>query len=166
VLTLYHCLLYLYPAAYRQEFGEEMTSVFSEAWQSMASNLAARFQFCTREVQGLIFSAAREHLHVFMGSGNSFRRFKMRPEFHFPRSTVVLMLVIFAGVVLTIVKATSVELAYGVTLGTVWPSLISILLCMIVTMFAVAAIGWGILHALGRTGAHRMANIEIWPKAK
>ena len=90
----------------------------------------------------------------------------MRPEFHFPRSTVVLMLVIFAGVVLTIVRATGVEVAYGVRLGTVWPSLISILVCMVLTMFTSAAIGWGILHMLGRTGAHRMANIEIWPKAK
>jgi hypothetical protein len=166
VLTLYRCLLYLYPAAYRQEFGEEMTSVFSEAWQSMAQNLPARFLFCAREVRGLVFSAVREHLHVLLGSGNSFGRIKMRPEFRFPRSTVVLMLAIFAGVVLTIVKATGVELAYGVTFGTVWPSLISILVCMVLTMFAVAAIGWGVLHALGRTGAHRMANIEIWPKAK
>lgn len=166
MLTLYRCLLYLYPAAYRQEFGEEMKSVFCEARPSMAQNRAARFRFGAREVRGLIFSVVREHLHAFMGSGNSFRRLEMRPEFHFPRSTVFLMLAIFAGVVLTIAKATGVELAYGVTLGTVWPSLISILVCMALSMFAVAAIGWGILHALGRTGAHRMANMQIRPKAK
>jgi hypothetical protein len=30
-LTLYRWLLYLYPAHYRAEFGEEMTSVFRDA---------------------------------------------------------------------------------------------------------------------------------------
>lgn len=90
----------------------------------------------------------------------------MRPEFRFPRSTVLLMLILFAGVVLTIVKATSVELAYGITLGTVWPSLLSVLVAMVVTMSAAAAIGWGILHSLRRSGVRRLAAMQTWPEPK
>ena len=166
VLSVYRFFLYLFPAAYRQEFGQEMEAVFSEAQRSTAPNLAARFRFCMREVGGLLSGAGREHLRGIMGPAISFRRFPMRPEFRFPRSSVVLMLVIFLGVLLTIVKVTSVEMAYGVTLGTVWPSLVSILVCMVLMMFAAALIGWGILHALGHSGARRMAKMQTWPGLK
>ena len=113
MLTLYYCLLYFYPREYRRCFGQEMFWVFSTAHDGLSANLRARIGFCFREVRGLLWGAMREHIRGITGPTNSVRRFEMRPEFHFPRSTVFLMLVIFAGVVLTIVKATSVELAYG-----------------------------------------------------
>ena len=31
MITFYRCLLYLYPSLYRQEFAEEMVSVFRDA---------------------------------------------------------------------------------------------------------------------------------------
>lgn len=166
MLALYRCFLYMYPAAYRQEFGDEMTAVFAEARQSTSQNSATRLQFYVREVSGLLCGAMREHLCGFLGPASSFRRFEMRPEFRFPRSTVLLMLILFAGVVLTIVKATSVELAYGIPLGTVWPSLLSVLVAMVVTMSAAAAIGWGILHSLRRSGVRRLAAMQTWPEPK
>jgi hypothetical protein len=81
----------------------------------------------------------------------------MQPQFRFPRSTVFLMLVIFAGVVLTIRMASSVA---GDIVGAVWPSLISVLGLMVLTMCAAAAIVCGILHTLRRSGVHRLENLD------
>lgn len=81
----------------------------------------------------------------------------MQPEFRFPRSTVFLMLVIFAGVVLTIMKAASV--AGGLA---VWPSLVSVLVFMLLTMCTAAALVLGILHGLRRSGVHRLENVHSW----
>jgi hypothetical protein len=67
------------------------------------------------------------------------------------------MLVVFAGVVLAIAKASRVA---GDTLGSVWPSLVSVLAFMLLTMCAAAAVVWGILHTLRRSGIHRLENIH------
>lgn len=90
----------------------------------------------------------------------------MKPEFRFPRSSVFLMLVVFAGVLLTIAKAASVEITYDSKSGTVWPSLLSVLAFMIATMLPAAAIGWGILHSLRRSGTRRLAAMQTWPGSK
>ena len=37
MLSLYRCLLYLYPAAYRYEYGEEMAGVFCEGLSDVRS---------------------------------------------------------------------------------------------------------------------------------
>jgi len=86
----------------------------------------------------------------------------MQRQFRFPRFTVLLMLVIFAAVILTIAKAMSVSVAYGATPGTVWPSLISVFGAMAVSMCAAAAVIWGILHSLRRSGVHRLENVQSW----
>ena len=83
----------------------------------------------------------------------------MQPQFRFPRSTVFLMLLIFAGTLLTIAKASSIA---GDISGSVWPSLISVLILMLLTMCAAAAVVWGILHSLRRSGAHRLENVQSW----
>ena len=79
----------------------------------------------------------------------------MQPQLRFPRSTVFLMLVILAGVVLTIAEATKVA---GDTLGSGWRTLISMLVFMLLSMCTVAAVVWGILHGLRRSGIHRLQN--------
>jgi len=81
----------------------------------------------------------------------------MQPQFRFPRSTVFLMLVIFAGVVLTIAKASSIA---GDTVGSVWPSLVSVMVFMLLTMSTAAAVVVGILHTLRRSGIHRLENVQ------
>ena len=83
----------------------------------------------------------------------------MRPEFRFPRSTVFLMLVIFAGVVLTIAKASEIVVKYGGP-SVIWPSLVLTLATVILLALAAATSIWGILFALRRTGAHRLADLE------
>ena len=88
----------------------------------------------------------------------------MRPEFRFPRSTVFLMWVILAGVVLAIQKAKAVvAMNEGLRLETVaiWHPLfwLSPLAVVLAIVFAV----WGILFALRRTGMHRLANVQTPP---
>lgn len=154
-LTVYCWLLRLYPRSYREEFGEEMTSVFRDASSELPPTLTAKLGFYGREFCGLLSAALRAHFDRLFGPSGSFRRFDMHPQFRFPRSTVLLMLVIFAAVVLTISKAASI--AGGLA---VWPSLLSVLVFMLLTMCAAAVIVLGILHSLRRSGVHRLQNVQ------
>ena len=159
-LTVYCWLLCLYPGRYRHEFGEEMTSVFHDARSALPKEMAAKIGFYRREFCGLLSGAVCAHLDRLLGPGNPVPRFDMQRQFRFPRSTVFLMLVIFAGVILTIAKAMSISVAYGAPAGTVWPSLISVFGVMTVIGCAAAAVAWGILYSLRRSGAHRLENVQ------
>ena len=159
VLTVYCWLLYLYPGSYHHEFGEEMTSVFCRARSELSPTLTAKIRFYRREFCGLLSGALCAHFDRLFGPAISFRRFYMQPQFRFPRSTVFLMLVIFAGVLLAIAKAGSVA---GDTLGSAWPSLVSVLVFMLLSMCAAAAVVLGILHTLRRSGVHRLENVQSW----
>jgi hypothetical protein len=161
-LTVYCWLLYLYPGSYRHEFGEEMASVFHDARSGVPTGMAAKINFYRREFWGLCSGAVSAHLDRVFGPAIPFPRLNMRPEFRFPRSTVFLMAVIFVGVVLTIAKAMSVSVAYGAAPGFVWPSFISIFGLMPTLICVVAAVVWGILHSLRRSGVHRLENIQSW----
>ncbi|HYL96622.1 MAG TPA: hypothetical protein VET69_12535 [Terriglobales bacterium] len=161
-LTVYCWLLCFYPASYRHEFGEEMTSVFREARSELPPGLVVKSSFYGREFSGLLSGALRAHFDRLFGPVTHFRRFAMQSQFRFSRSTVLLMLVIFAAVILTIAKAMSVSVTYGATPGTVWPSLISVFGAMAVSMCAAAAVIWGILHSLRRSGVHRLENVQSW----
>src|SRR5215472_15795572 len=116
---LYQGLLHLYPAAYRQEFGEEMQSVFLHAQaEHSITPVLKRATFCARELFGLVSGAAQARLLSLFGFDDwiRLRRFNMRLQFRFPASTVLLMCVILAGVVLAIEKAkTIVKIKEGVT---------------------------------------------------
>ncbi|HKH97624.1 MAG TPA: hypothetical protein VJ999_00835 [Candidatus Sulfotelmatobacter sp.] len=171
MLTLYRCLLYLYPAIYRREFGEEMTSVFLQAQLAVRNgNLAARVSFCAREIPGLLSGAMLERFHKTTGSYDSmaFRGFNVRPEFQFPRFTVFLMLVILAGVVLSLEKARGIQMKYGAgaSLMSVWPALPWALALMLLIVSATVVLVLGLLFALRRTGVHRFANLQPWPERK
>lgn len=90
----------------------------------------------------------------------------MRPEFRFPRSTVILMLVVFAGVMLTVEKARVVQSKYGPVYVSMCSSLAWFLGFVLLVTFAAAACIWGILFALGQTGTQRLANLETGVNAK
>jgi hypothetical protein len=156
-LTVYSWLLCLYPGSYRREFGEEMTSVFREARSELPPVLPAKIRFYRREFCGLLWGALRAHFERLFGPVIPFRRFYMQPQFRFPRSTVLLMLVILAGVVLTIAEAGSVA---GDTLGSAWRSLVSVLVFMLLIMCSTAAVVCGILYRLRRSGVHRLENVN------
>ncbi|MGA8772845.1 MAG: hypothetical protein WB536_00560 [Terriglobales bacterium] len=138
-----------------------MTSVFQQAYAvGQAGNLLARISFYMRETGGLLLGALRERARgIFGNQGIPFRRFDMRLEFRFPRSTVFLMVLIFAGVVLTISKASGIESKYGSS-SAVWPSLVLTLATVASLALASAGLIWGILFALQRTGVHRLADLE------
>jgi len=159
-LKVYCWLLCLYPGSYRGEFGEEMTSVFCDARSALPPALAVKISFYGREVGGLLSGALRAHFDRLFGPATPFRRFSMQPQFRFPRSTVFLMIVIFATVVLTIAKASSIG---GDSTGSaVWPSLASVLVFMLLTMCTASAVVWWILHNLRRSGVHRLESVQSW----
>jgi hypothetical protein len=155
VLTAYHWLLCLYPASHRDEFGEEMTSVFGDARSALPAGLAAKLSFYRPEFCGLLSGAVSAHFNRLFGPAISFPRFYMQPQFRFPRSTVFLMLVILAGIVLTIAAASNVA---GDTMGSACRTVLSVLGFMLLTMCTAAAVVWGILHAFRRSGVHRIGG--------
>jgi hypothetical protein len=171
MFTLYRALLYLYPSAHRCEYGEEMMAVFlavqAETWKK---GRLARCLFCVRELQGLLAGALREHFQMTTCSRRLSplfsRRLTMRSEFRFPKTTVTLMTLILAGVLLAIEKAKAIQSAVPYSnphVGpippvefTLWP--------LLIVVFAGActagAMGWAILFALHRSGVHRLAEFD------
>lgn len=164
MLRFYRRLLCLYPAAYRHEFGPEMTSVFAQARQAIREEpLLRRGFFYAREAGGLLSGAARSHLGYV--SGNDWipiRRFEMHRQFRFPRSTVFLMCVILAAVVFAIEKAQHIQAdRTGAQLRT---ETAAPLILTFIVVYVAAAAGWGILFAFRRTGMHRLDNLQDLPK--
>jgi hypothetical protein len=167
MLILYRCLLYLYPSGYRRECAAEMAIVFRQAQDAARSEtLAIRALFYAREIPGLLSGALQEHLRRVAGSDDwiPLRRFDMRREFRFPRSTVFLMLVSLAVVVVSLEKAKSIQVKYGAgaSLISVWPALPWALGLMLLIVSATVVVVWGILFALQRTGVHRLTNLQPW----
>ena len=171
MLRVYRSLLYLYPARYRREFGEEQSSVFHQAQQELRNTaITARGLFLAREIAGLLVGALHEHCYSIIGAHDWYpmRRFDMRSEFRFPRSTVVLMLVIFLGIVLALETSRSIQLRHGAgfTLISVYSSFWESLALGFALASAAAAIGWLVLFALRRSGMHRLSHLQTWPDQK
>jgi hypothetical protein len=164
VLTAYCWLLRLYPRGYRNQFGEEMTSVFREGCSNLPPALPAKIRFYRREFCGLLSGALYAHFDRIFGPGIPFRRFDMQPQFRFPRSTVFLMWVILAGVLLAIEKAKTIQVKYGPQeVMAVWNSLPLFLFLFPALACAIVAAVWGLLFALRRTGMHRLDSVRTWP---
>jgi hypothetical protein len=163
MLRFYKWLLYLYPPVYRREFGDEMISVFRDLQKEVRDrSFRERISFRTRESAGLLAAALQEHLRNISGRYRliSFTRFDMRPEFRFPRSTVFLMSIVFAGVILAMEKANTIQMKYEPGSRSIWPSLPWFLGLTLLFTCVIVVVVWGVLFALGRTGAHRQANIR------
>ncbi|HTW58207.1 MAG TPA: hypothetical protein VMD99_08755 [Terriglobales bacterium] len=163
MLSFYQCLLYLYPATYRHEFAEEMLSVFRDARRDVSSEARARrIGFYARETWGMFSGALRERVAIFTGGYRpiSFARFDMRLEFRFPRATVVLMSIIFAGVILAMRDADRIQVKYGGGDWSIWPSLPWFLGIAFLLTCALAVAVVAVLFALRRTGAHRLESLE------
>jgi hypothetical protein len=163
MLTFYRGLLYLYPSLYRREFAEEMVCVFRDAQADvLAGGFRERICFPVRETCGLLGGAVQEHIRAVTGRYPliSFTRFNMRAEFRFPRSTVFLMSIIFAGVIVAMEKANTIQVKYGEGSTSIWPSLPWFLGLMLLFTCVMCAARLGILFALRRTGAHRLADIQ------
>jgi len=167
MLTVYCWLLCLYPRSYRHEFGDEMTSVFRDARIELPPALAAKVSFYGREFCGLLSGALCAHFDRVFGPAISFPRFHMQRQFRFPRSTVFLMCMILASVVLAINKAVNiVEQKKGLPLGTTaaWEPMLAALLLTLALIFAVVITVWAVLFATRRTGMHRLENLHTRPE--
>ena len=168
---LYRSLLYLYPSADRHEFGDEMTTVFREV-QSEATKqgLVAQALFWVREVHGLLAGALRAHLRtiadIHYPSPIFSRRLSMRSEFRFPKATVTLMTIILAAVVMAIEKATAIENSIAPSsphVGPIQPAHFTFLpTLLLILSFAclLGILGWVVLFALHRSGAHRLEDFD------
>jgi hypothetical protein len=85
MVRAYRSLLYLYPAACRLEFGDEMTYVFARAQTEVRENgrFLTRAFFYAREFLGLLAGGFTAHLCNLFGLDHwlPFRRFDMRSGF-------------------------------------------------------------------------------------
>ncbi len=171
MLTVYQHLLRLYPAAHRQQFGDEMLEVFREVWaENETKMLMPRTLFWVHEVAGLVRGAAAEHLRTLIGAeiGISLttRRFTMRNGFRFPKATAVLMALILAGVVLAIQKGEAISASLpnvNPQIGPIQPvhsTLLPPIALFLAFFYAAGLIGWAILFALRRSGVHRLAEMS------
>jgi len=169
MIRFHGCLFYLYPPSYRREWREEMTAVLRDAQTDIRSrSLRERLAFDARETLGLLAGALQEHLRIVSGHSPlmSFTRFNMRPEFRFPRSTVVLMSVIFGGVMFAMKEASSIQAKYGSASESMWrtfPGFAGLTFGFALVMVAIA---WAILFALGRSGVHRLENLPPGTKTE
>lgn len=165
LLTVYCWLLWLYPGSYREEFGEEMTTVFRAARCDLPPALAVRMSFYRREFCGLLSGSLCAHFDRLFGPAIPFPRFYMQRQFRFPRSTVFLMFLILAGVMLAIGEARNiVQMTQHLSpaTATAWglmPWGLLFVLALILAGVAAAA-AWGFLFALRRSGVHRLENLQ------
>src|SRR5579859_7892391 len=170
MLRLYRCLLYLYPAAHRIQFGDEMIEVFRDLQaEPTRRSKFSRGIFCLRETAGLLAGAIQEHLRV-LGAEHIWppfpvRRFTMRTEFRFPKATAVLMTIILGGIILAIQKgeaiSTSLRGAVSPPIGPIHPVhsvMVGGILLGFVFFYAAGLIGWAILFAMRRSGVHRLSE--------
>jgi len=174
MLALYRSLLYLYPAAYRREYGAEMMEVLSEVQVDKRNgNGLVRFLSGMHEAGGLLYGALGEHVRSVTGSyyGWAFssrflsRRFAMRSEFRFPKSTVALMTIILAIVVYAIEKAKAISASVPQSSVDVGPihtqfTIIPTLLVVLLGTATVGVLGWAILFALRRSGVHHFSGVN------
>ena len=168
--SLYRRLFFLYPAAFREAFADEMAWVFEQAHAEFRREGAlARVQFYAREVQGLIMGSLRERVRGLAGSHSPvLNGGSMERKFRFPRTTVVLMLLSLLGVVLSLNQARLIQLHYGNDVGIPpeWPMLLWIFVRLLLIAGAIAAIVWGFLFALRRSGIQRLEELKPWREQK
>jgi hypothetical protein len=171
MLAIYRTLLYLYPSAYRDEYGEEMMAVFCEVREEMKNKGPfARVVCCCREVGGLLGGALQEHGRCILGSYSrstfSSRRLAMRTEFRFPKATVTLMVIILVGVVMAINKGKAIQASVPYAnphIGPIQPAQFTVLPSLMLTLVGaclVGAIGWVIMFALHRSGVQRFSKVD------
>jgi hypothetical protein len=171
MLPLCRALVYLYPAPFRREYGEEMVGVLLEVHQGYArKSKPMQIVLGFHEAGGLLYGALREHLRAITGSYRSAmfspRRFHMRSEFRFPKAAVTLMIIILIAVVMAIEKARAISLSLPPTSSVVGPirpeqfTTVTTLLTALAGACVAGVIGWAILFALRRSGMHRLSEVK------
>jgi hypothetical protein len=177
MIALYRKLLCLYPAEYRNLFGEEMLAVLLQKREENATRrLRNRARLVLRETTGLLRGAFHEHFRMITEIHEELSfvtgRFAMRNGFRFPKSTIFFMTLILGGVLTAIKKGEDIATSVPHDVGPVAPvhiqSVHSIWLGGMPLFFAIfyaaGLIGWAILFALRRSGVHRLDSMSITQK--
>lgn len=165
MLRLYEHLLRLYPAPYRQQFEDEMLSVFHELRsENRIHTRLRRGIFYFREIAGVLLGSARERCRVLRGQdvGLFEGGFMMRDGFRFPKTTAVLMTLILAGIVVAIQKGEAIQASMAASNSQIGPAqpvhsvLLSSIVSFLLIFYAAGSIGWIVLLALRKFGVHRL----------
>lgn len=169
--TLYRRLLILYPADFREEFGDEMAWVFQQALADICRESAfARAVFLARELQGVLAGSVRERARRLFSSPSPglWKGGSMESKFRFPRTTLIFMVLSLLAVVLSLEEARVIEMHYGNNAGMPpeWPMLLWIFGRILLAALAFAAILWGIFFALRRSGIQRLEQLKPWHDQK
>ena len=170
MLAVYRTLLRLYPAEHRQMFGGEMLMVLAEE-VSGASNrrVMARIRIFAREASGLLLGAAREHLGTLVGIHDGWAlatgRFEMRNGFRFPKSTILFMTLILAGVLLAIKRGEDIAACFPPANAQSGPiqlahSTVPPIAILVVLFYAFGLVGGALLVALRRSGGDRLWGVS------
>lgn len=171
MLSVYRKLLRLYPAEYRERFGNEMIVVFlQERDENASKKRTIRARLALREIAGLVGGAVHEHIRVLFEFQDGLSlydgRFTMRNGFRFPKTTAVLMTIILAGVIIAIrmgeVIATTLP-PFSQPITPVHPAHSYLLPGVIegfLFFYAAGLAGWAIVFALRRSGVHRLADMS------
>jgi hypothetical protein len=171
MIFLCRCLLYLYPAGHRAEFGEEMLRVLRERQQeSRKKAVVARGVLYGLEIGGLLRGAVEEHCRVrrsfYPWGVIQVRRMSLRSEFRFPKATAVLMTVILAAVVMAIEKARAIQFSVPEAHRQVGPirsadfTVVPSFALLLVIACAAGAIGWAVVFAMKRSGVQRLEGLR------
>jgi hypothetical protein len=171
MLALFRTLLYLYPAEYRREYGDEMLTVLVQvqAEARMQAPLQRSFSF-TREAGGLLRGALEQHLHPIYQPQSfpvfSSRRLAMRSEFRFPKATVGLMTLVLLAIIAAIEKAKAISQSVAPSstpVGRIVPPYVSIVPTFLIALAGVCVCGtlvWAVLFALHRSGTQRLSDLK------
>ena len=170
MVSFFRCLLNLYPASYRREYGEEMLGVLIDVHSEVKqrSSLAQAISYA-REAGGLLRGALREHARtIFFPQGFPVypqRRLTMRSEYKFPKATVGLMTVILGVVLVAIEKAKAISESVAPTnlaVGPIQPMHFSVASAL--ELLAILCVGgalvWAVRFALHRSGTQRFSDLN------
>lgn len=170
-LGVYRALLYLYPAAYRREYGGEMLTVLGAVQAEVRTEaLLSRAVSFTREVGGLLRGALEEHLRPVYPAESltafCSRRITMRSEFRFPKATVGLMTLVLLAIVAAIEKAKAISQSVAPSstpVGRIVPPYVSVVPTFLIALAGVCVCGalvWAVLFALHRSGTQRLSDLK------
>jgi len=167
MLVLFRSLLYLYPVAFRIEYGEEMLAVLSDVHAEVQrKRLVTRVILYAREASGLFLGALQEQMRMIFPSQGFQRRLTMRSEFRFPKATVALMTIILLAVIMTIEKAKAISESVphaNPPVGPIQPAYITIVPTFLIVFAGVCVCGallWAVLFAFHRSGVQRLSDLD------
>lgn len=180
MITLYRCLLKLYPPIHRYEFADEMVGVFLAAEaEARCKGIRQRLSFYFREFAGLVSGALREHGAVDLCEREDSKIGGImihQTRCRFPRSAILIMGFLFVVVVEMIVKIQGVSHFYGrIISGELpheplrWPSHYGLISGIVVVFLFAWGLGlgmWAIAYAMRRTAAQQLGDFEAWPQAR